>query len=107
MDYKVVVVPVHRLEIVADKTSLKAEDVPVMFGVGAYDADGNELDTLDGVQLAWFIGAKREIAKFHGSQLGPIIHLKPEGSGKGAVICALSDEFYENMEPATLDIKVS
>ena len=56
MDYKVVVVPVHRLEIVADKTSLKAEDAPVMFGVGAYDAAGNELDTLDGVQLSWFIG---------------------------------------------------
>ena len=56
VEYRVVVVPVHRLEIVGDKTDLKADDEPVMFGVGAYDADGNELDTLDGVQLAWFIG---------------------------------------------------
>ena len=58
MEYKVVVVPVHRLEIVATKTDLKTDDGPVMFGVGAYDVDGNELDTLDGVRLSWFIGRK-------------------------------------------------
>ena len=56
VEYKVVVVPVHRLEVVSETTDLKAEDPAVMFGVGAYDAAGNELDTLDGVQLSWFIG---------------------------------------------------
>ena len=56
VEYKLVVVPVHRLEVVTETTELKAEDPPVMFGVGAYDAAGNELDTLDGVKLAWFIG---------------------------------------------------
>ena len=56
VEYKLVVVPVHRLEVVTEPTELKAEDPPVMFGVGAYDAAGNELDTLDGVKLAWFIG---------------------------------------------------
>ena len=35
-----------------------------MFGVGAYDKDNNELDTLDGVTLNWFVGANRDIAKF-------------------------------------------
>ena len=56
VEYKVVVVPVHRLEVFTETTELKAEDPPVMFGVGAYDAAGNELDTLDGVKLSWFIG---------------------------------------------------
>ena len=56
VEYKLVVVPLHRLEVVTETTELKAEDPPVMFGVGAYDAAGNELDTLDGVKLAWFIG---------------------------------------------------
>ena len=56
VEYKLVVVPVHRLEVVTETTELKAEAPPVMFGVGAYDAAGNELDTLDGVKLAWFIG---------------------------------------------------
>ena len=56
VDYKLVVVPVHRLEVVAEATELKAEDPAVMFGVGAWDAAGNELDTLDGVKLSWFIG---------------------------------------------------
>ena len=124
VEYKVVVVPVDRLEVVSETTDLKAEDPAVMFGVGAYDAAGNELDTLDGVKLSWFIGkksnwtqrtfsisdhsgARREIAMFQGSQSGPIIHLKPMGSGAGTVICALSDEFYDSVAPATLDISIT
>ena len=46
-----------------------------MFGVGAYDKDNNELDTLDGVTLNWFVGAHRDIAKFHGTQTGRVIIL--------------------------------
>ena len=52
-------------------------------------------------------GAKREIAIFHGTQAGPIIHLKAVGSGKGTMICAVSDQFYEKLEAATLDISIS
>ena len=39
--------------------------------------------------------------------MGPIIYLKPVGSGKGTVICAVSDQYYENLQPATLDITVT
>ena len=44
---------------------------------------------------------------FHGVQAGPIVRLKAVGSGKGTMICAVSDKFYENLEPATLDISIS
>ena len=44
---------------------------------------------------------------FQGSQSGPIIHLKPIGSGGGTVICALSDEFYTEVAPATRDISIT
>ena len=44
---------------------------------------------------------------FQGSQAGPIIHLKPTGSGRGTVICALSDEFYTEVAPATRDISIT
>ena len=79
VDYKVVVVPVHRLEVVTENTDLKAEDPAVMFGVGAYDAAGNELDTLDGVQLAWFIG-KISLGRTTGSSQYRIIQEPGERS---------------------------
>ena len=44
---------------------------------------------------------------FQGSQSGPIIHLKPIGSGAGTVICVPSDEFYEEVEAATKDITIT
>ena len=44
---------------------------------------------------------------FQGSQSGPIIRLKPLGSGAGTVICALGDDFYEEVEPATMDISIT
>ena len=44
---------------------------------------------------------------FQGSQSGPIIHLKPTGSGAGTVICVPSDEFYEEVEAATKDITIT
>ena len=44
---------------------------------------------------------------FQGSQSGPIIYLKPTGSGAGTVICVPSDEFYEEVEAATKDITIT
>ena len=105
--YTIVVTPVARLEVVAEKTSVKLEDGPVMLGVAAYDAAGNELDTLDGVTLNWFIGANRDIARFHGSQTGPIVHIEPTGGGRATVICVVSDPGYSGLEAATLELSVA
>ena len=44
---------------------------------------------------------------FQGSQSGPIINLKPTGSGAGTVICVLSDGFYDQVEAATKDITIT
>merc|ERR1712013_79677 len=107
IEYTVVIVPVGRLEVMGLKTELQAGDDPVPFGVAAYDKDGNEFDTLDGVQLGWFVGAKKDVAKFQGSQTGPIVQLEPLSAGKGAVICLINDVNYEGLEPALLDFTVS
>ena len=42
---------------------LKIADEPVPFGLAAFDEEGNEFDTLDGVQIAWFIGSDKDIAE--------------------------------------------
>jgi len=107
IEYTVVIVPVGRLEVMGLKTELQAGDDPVPFGVAAYDKDGNEFDTLDGVQLGWFVGAKKDVAKFQGSQTGPIVQLEPLSAGKGAVICLINDVNYEGLEPALLEFTVS
>jgi len=107
IEYTVVVVPVDRLEVMGLKTELQAGEDPSPFGVAAYDKDGNEFDTLDGVQLSWFVGAKKDVAKFQDSQTGPIVHLEPMSAGKGAVICLISDPNYEQLEPALLEFTVS
>jgi hypothetical protein len=39
--------------MVSLKTELTARSDPVPFGVAAYDAEDNEFDTLDGVQIGW------------------------------------------------------
>ena len=31
--------------------------------MAAYDAEDNEFDTLDGVQIAWYVGANKDIAR--------------------------------------------
>eukprot|EP00090_Calanus_glacialis_P028282 TRINITY_DN45475_c0_g1_i1.p1 TRINITY_DN45475_c0_g1~~TRINITY_DN45475_c0_g1_i1.p1 ORF type:complete len:919 (-),score=251.02 TRINITY_DN45475_c0_g1_i1:238-2994(-) len=107
IEYTVVVVPVGKLEVMGLKTELQAGDEPVPYGVAAYDKEGNEFDTLDGVQLGWFVGAKKDVARFQGSQTGPIVQLEPLSAGKGAVICLINDPNYEGLEPALLDFTVS
>ena len=107
VEYTLVVVPVHRLEVMGLKTELQAGEEAVPFGVAAFDKDGNELDTLDGVQLGWFIGAKKEVAKFQGSQVGPIVHLEPLSGGAGAVIAVINDPNYSQLEPAVREFRVA
>ena len=107
VEYTLVVVPVARLEVVSEKENIKANDDPVMFGVAAYDAEGNEFDTIDGVTLSWFIGAKRDIGKFHGTQTGPVVYVQPTGGGVLTVICVISDKFYEDLEPGSLDATIT
>jgi len=107
IEYTVVVVPVAKLEVMGLKTEMQAGDEPVPYGVAAYDKEGNEFDTLDGVQLGWFVGAKKDVAKFQGAQTGPIVKLEPLSAGKGAVICLINDANYEGLDPAVLEFTVS
>ena len=86
---------------------------------------GNELDTLDGVQLQWFVGARRDVAKFHETAVGPIVNVTPLRSGKAQVlsseeipslhlstgcfqlICMIADPNYSTMQPGILDIHIT
>lgn len=105
--FTVVVVPVARLEVMGAKTELAAGDPASTFGVAAFDKNGNELDTLDGVQLQWFVGAKRDVAKFHETAVGPIVNVTPLRSGKAQLICIIGDPNYSTMEPGILDIHIT
>ena len=107
VEYTLVIAPVAKLEVVSEKTTFKIGDGPSMFGVAAYDADNNEFDTLDGVQLSWFVGAKRDISRFQGSQSGPVVNIEWTGSGKATVICVINDQYYESLGPATMEVSVS
>ena len=42
-----------KLEVLGLKTELTAGSDPVPFGVAGYDAEENEFDTLDGLQITW------------------------------------------------------
>ena len=44
------------------------------------------MDTLDGVQLQWFVGSKRDVAKFHETAVGPIVNVTPLRSGAAQVV---------------------
>ena len=53
---------------------LKIADEPVPFGLAAFNEEGNEIDTLDGVQIAWFIGSDRDIAEIKVKQVICVFH---------------------------------
>jgi len=107
VEYNIRVRPVHQLEVLGLKTELVAGSDPTPFGVAGYDSEENEFDTLDGLQLTWYIGGKREVAVFENHrQLGPIIKVVPIGVGKGACIAVLTDPNYENVKPAHLEFTV-
>ena len=108
IEYTIHVRPLAKLEVLGLKTELTAGSDPVPFGVAGYDAEENEFDTLDGLQIGWYIGSKRDIAEFENfRQMGPIVKVKPIGAGKGAVIAVVSDPNYEKVDPAYLEFSVT
>lgn len=107
IEFTIIIAPVAKLEVMGLKTKMVAGQNAVPFGVAAYDAEGNEFDTLDGVQLSWYVGAHKDIAKFEDRHTGPIVKMKPLKSGKGGVICLLSDPNYEKLDPAVLEFTIT
>ena len=55
VEYTIKVRPVHQLEVLGLKTELVAGADPTPFGVAGYDSEENEFDTLDGLQLNWYV----------------------------------------------------
>jgi hypothetical protein len=53
VEYTIHMRPVSRMEVLGLKTELTAGSDPVPFGVAGYDAEDNEFDTLDGLQIGW------------------------------------------------------
>ena len=53
VEYTIHMRPVARMEVLGLKTELTAGSDPVPFGVAGYDAEDNEFDTLDGLQIGW------------------------------------------------------
>jgi len=107
VEYTIHVRPLAKLEVLGLKTELTAGSDPVPFGVAGYDAEENEFDTLDGLQLTWYIGSKREIANFENFRtVGPIVKVEPIGTGSGAVIAIVTDPNYEKVEPAFMEFTV-
>ena len=45
-------------------STVKASDDAAPFALAAFDSSDNEFDTLNGLTVAWFIGADRDIARF-------------------------------------------
>lgn len=107
VEYLLHVRPVAKLEVMGLKTEMEVGDEPAPFGVAGYDEDDNEFDTLDGVQIAWYIGSKREVASFQKhNQMGPIVKVIAHRAGKGAVMALLNDPNYEHLDPATMEFSV-
>jgi len=107
VEFTIHVRPLAKLEVLGLKTELTAGSDPVPFGVAGYDAEENEFDTLDGLQITWYIGSKREIADFENFRtMGPIVKVKPIGTGAGAVIAIVTDKNYEKVQPAFMEFTV-
>ena len=53
MKYTIHVREVAKLDILALNTELTSGSAPEPFAVSGYDKDGNEFDTLDGLQISW------------------------------------------------------
>ena len=84
-----------------------AGSTPQPFAITGYDEDGNEFDTLDGIQISWFIGSKRLIAEYQkGSDEGPVSRVIPIGAGKGAVIAMVTNAIYKDVAPGLIEIIV-
>ncbi|CAB4064919.1 NUP210 [Lepeophtheirus salmonis] len=98
-----------RLEILGLKTILKIRDPPSPFGVSAYDAEDNEFDTLDGLQIRWFIGSERDVLVFNSTTNNhdSTTYVVATALGKATLIVLLEDPNYNQViKPATLEVDV-
>ena len=53
VEYTIHIRPVAKLEVMGLRTELTVGGEPAPFGVAGYDAEENEFDTLDGLQISW------------------------------------------------------
>ena len=54
VEYTLHVRPVAKMEVMGLRTELTVGGEPSPFGVAGYDAEENEFDTLDGLQISWY-----------------------------------------------------
>ena len=52
---------VAKMEVMGLRTELTVGGDPSPFGVAGYDAEENEFDTLDGLQISWYAIASKVI----------------------------------------------
>ena len=109
VEYTIHLREVAKLKVISLNTDLTAGSPAEPFAVIGYDKEGHEFDTLDGLQISWYLGSKRTIAYFEGSQQkGPVTKVLPIGAGKGSVIALLTDANYnEVVDPAVKAISVT
>ena len=55
IEYTLHVNPLAKMEVLGLKTDLTAGSDPVPFGIAGYDDEENEFDTLDGLQISWYV----------------------------------------------------
>ena len=55
VEYIIHLRPVAKLEVMGLRTDLHAGGEAAPFGVAGYDAEENEFDTLDGLQINWYV----------------------------------------------------
>ena len=109
VEYTIHLREVAKIEVISLNTDLTAGSPAEPFAVIGYDKEGHEFDTLDGLQISWYLGSKRTIAYYEKSQQkGPVTKMLPIGAGKGSVIALLTDSNYnEIVAPATKAISVT
>ena len=96
-----------KLKVLGLNTQLTAGTSPQPFSVIGFDSEGHELDTLDGLQIEWLLGSRRDVAEFQQNQnKGPNTHVIPTGAGVGAVISYISDDIYKHLQPAIMQFSV-
>ena len=105
--YTIHIREVAKLEILGLNTELTAGSSPQPFSVVGYDQEGHEFDTLDGLQIEWLLGSRRNVAEFQKKQnTGPNSHIIPTGAGTGGVIAFISDDIYKDLQPAVMQFSV-
>ena len=123
----VIVDKIHRLQIVTKTHELFLEEAPEEFDVRAYDDQGNEFSTLEGIQFTWSVesasskGENVKFMRFRDSTyaLNPtLMELEAEGlqgskvllegvrTGSSKVSVRLAAKNYANVPPAEVTLTV-